>query len=184
MAERGEIVDRNGEKLVTNELAPTIYFMPAQNKNIDQVAMLTDTNEFGTCIFGLHQDGTVSAVSENGEVSAGFEDWKDVKELESNRSALGAVLGDGTVRFWDNAPDQNIGQYNTIGWSGIQQLALGMYHTVGLKEDGTVYAVGSNAAGQCQVDDWKDIVSIAAGDSCTIGVKADGSMVIAGEIGW
>ena len=32
MAERGEIVDRNGEKLVTNELAPTIYFMPAQNK--------------------------------------------------------------------------------------------------------------------------------------------------------
>ena len=38
MAERGEIVDRNGEKLVTNELAPTIYFMPAQNKDIDQVA--------------------------------------------------------------------------------------------------------------------------------------------------
>ena len=40
MAERGEIVDRNGEKLVTNELAPTIYFMPAQNKNIEHVAQI------------------------------------------------------------------------------------------------------------------------------------------------
>lgn len=36
--ERGEIVDRNGEVIVTNELAPTLYFMPSQNDNIEEAA--------------------------------------------------------------------------------------------------------------------------------------------------
>ena len=36
--QRGEIVDRKGEVIVTNELAPTMYFMPAQNENKEQVA--------------------------------------------------------------------------------------------------------------------------------------------------
>lgn len=37
-SERGEIVDRNGEVIVSNKLAPTLYFMPAQNKNVEQAA--------------------------------------------------------------------------------------------------------------------------------------------------
>ncbi|MFS0876668.1 penicillin-binding transpeptidase domain-containing protein [Solibacillus isronensis] len=37
-SERGEIVDRNGEVIVTNELAPTLYFMPSQNDNIEEAA--------------------------------------------------------------------------------------------------------------------------------------------------
>ncbi len=39
VAERGLITDREGTVLVTNELAPTIYFMPAQNKEIEDVAV-------------------------------------------------------------------------------------------------------------------------------------------------
>ncbi|HWK24243.1 MAG TPA: stage V sporulation protein D [Ureibacillus sp.] len=37
-SERGEIVDRNGDIIVTNKLAPTLYFMPAQNDNIEEAA--------------------------------------------------------------------------------------------------------------------------------------------------
>ncbi|MGN7477235.1 penicillin-binding transpeptidase domain-containing protein [Solibacillus silvestris] len=37
-AQRGEIIDRNEEVIVTNELAPTLYFMPAQNEDKEQVA--------------------------------------------------------------------------------------------------------------------------------------------------
>lgn len=37
-SERGEITDRNGEIIVTNELAPTLYFMPTQNDNIEEAA--------------------------------------------------------------------------------------------------------------------------------------------------
>ena len=36
--ERGEIVDRNGEVIVTNKLAPTLYFIPAQNDNVELAA--------------------------------------------------------------------------------------------------------------------------------------------------
>ncbi|MFS0874902.1 penicillin-binding transpeptidase domain-containing protein [Solibacillus isronensis] len=37
-SERGEITDRNGKLIVTNELAPTLYFMPTQNDNIEDAA--------------------------------------------------------------------------------------------------------------------------------------------------
>ncbi len=37
-SERGEITDRNGEIIVSNKLAPTLYFMPAQNDNIKEAA--------------------------------------------------------------------------------------------------------------------------------------------------
>ena len=53
--------------------------------------------------------------------------------------------------------------------------------TVGLKEDGTVVAVGSNDYGQCNVTGWKDIVSIAVGRCRTIGLKADGTVESAGS---
>ena len=36
--ERGDITDRNGEVIVTNKLAPTLYFMKAQNDKVDFVA--------------------------------------------------------------------------------------------------------------------------------------------------
>ena len=35
---RGNIMDRNGQLIVGNELAPTLYFMPSQNEEIKDVA--------------------------------------------------------------------------------------------------------------------------------------------------
>ena len=54
------------------------------------------------------------------------------------------------------------------------------HHTVGLKADGTVVAVGENKYGQCNVNDWLDIVAISAGDHHTVGLKADGTVVAVG----
>ena len=55
-------------------------------------------------------------------------------------------------------------------------------HTVGLKADGTVVAVGYNDDGQCHVDGWgwTDIVAVSAGGSHTVGLKADGTVVAVG----
>lgn len=38
-----------------------------------------------------------------------------------------------------------------------KSVSSGSYHTVGLKTDGTVVAVGRNSNGQCDVSDWTDI---------------------------
>ena len=60
-------------------------------------------------------------------------------------------------------------------------MSAGSTHTVGLKSDGTVVAVGNNDYGQCNVSDWTDIVALSAGSKYTIGLKSDGTVVAAGN---
>ena len=60
-------------------------------------------------------------------------------------------------------------------------IAAGSRHTVGLRSDGTVVAVGNNSFGQCGVSGWTDIVSIAAGPFHTVGLKSNGTVV---AVGW
>ena len=54
-------------------------------------------------------------------------------------------------------------------------------HTVGLKADGTVIAVGRNDENQCNTKNWKDIVAVSAGHFYTVGLKSDGTVVATGE---
>ena len=60
-------------------------------------------------------------------------------------------------------------------------ISAGYRHTVGLKSDGTVVAVGDNEYGQCNVESWKDIVAISAGKLHTVGLKSDGTVVAVGD---
>ena len=64
-------------------------------------------------------------------------------------------------------------QCDVSGWIDIVAIAAGTNHTIGLKSDGTVVAVGWNEYGQCNVSDWRDIVAIAAGCAHTVGLKSD-----------
>lgn len=61
-----------------------------------------------------------------------------------------------------------------------ETIAVGHFHSVGLKSDGTVVATGEDY-GQCDVSGWSDIVSIAAGRVHSVGLKADGTVVAVGE---
>jgi len=61
-------------------------------------------------------------------------------------------------------------------------------HTVGLKTDGTVAAVGWNEcygpnkdSGQCNTKDWRNIVAVHAQGNHTIGLKANGTVIAIGE---
>ncbi|PGS27387.1 hypothetical protein COC59_07455 [Bacillus cereus] len=65
-------------------------------------------------------------------------------------------------------------------WSK-DMIAAGRGHTVALKSDGKVMAVGWNEYGQCNVSNWRDIVAIAAGCAHTVGLKLDGTMVAIGD---
>ncbi|MDD6888299.1 MAG: hypothetical protein PUE41_07490 [bacterium] len=60
-------------------------------------------------------------------------------------------------------------------------LAVGFYHTVALRPDGTVLAAGRNDEGQCDVGEWSDIVAIDAGAYHTVGLRSDGTVVAAGR---
>ena len=60
-------------------------------------------------------------------------------------------------------------------------VAAGDIHTVGLRKDGTVVAVGYNGYGRCDVSDWRDIVAVAAGVDYTVGLRRDGTVVAVGD---
>ena len=61
-----------------------------------------------------------------------------------------------------------------------QFISAGSCHTVGVKSDGTVVAVGDNSSGECNVSNWKNIVAVSA-YSHTIGLKSDGTVVAVGN---
>ena len=80
------------------------------------------------------------------------------------------------------------GQCSVDSWKNITAVSAGIFHTVGLKADGTAVAVGNNESGQCNVDSWTDIIAVSAGydyffymgaGDYSIGLKADGAVVIA-----
>ena len=45
-------------------------------------------------------------------------------------------------------------QCDVGGWTSIDQVTAGQWHTVGLRGDGTVVAVGYNPVGRCDVSGW------------------------------
>jgi hypothetical protein len=59
-------------------------------------------------------------------------------------------------------------------------VAAGLWHTVGLKLDGTVVTVGYDSYGQCGVGNWTDIVQVDGGGEHTVGLKSDGTVVAVG----
>jgi alpha-tubulin suppressor-like RCC1 family protein len=62
----------------------------------------------------------------------------------------------------------------------IPMVTGGAWHTVGLRSDGTVVAVGYNSYGQCNVGNWTDIIQVDGGGEHTVGVKSDGTVVAVG----
>ena len=71
----------------------------------------------------------------------------------------------------------------------VDTIAAGRRHTVGLKLDGTVAAVGDNNYGQCDISGWRDVVAVAAGNvhmatntanAHTLGLESDGTVVAEG----
>lgn len=61
------------------------------------------------------------------------------------------------------------------------RIAAGSRHTVGLRSDGTVVAVGDNTYGQTKVSSWSGVIQVAAGARHTVGLKSDGTVVAAGD---
>ena len=93
----------------------------------------------------------------------------------------GAAVQFGAADAYEDAWERSFALWGEI--TPPETVSAGYSHTVGLKADGTVVAVGYNWYGQCDVDGWTDIVAVSAGDSHTVGLKADGTVVATEYIG-
>ena len=67
-------------------------------------------------------------------------------------------------------------------WEHVAAVSASSTHSLGLRSDGKVYAVGENSYGQCDTGGWHDIVAIAAGESASFGLRADGTVEACGNV--
>ena len=90
-----------------------------------------------------------------------------------------AAIKFGAIAEYKDAKERSRSLWNEVAQRDT--VSAGSSHTLGLKADGTVVAVGDNDSGQCRVGSWKDIVAVSAGNWHTVGLKADGTVVAVGN---
>jgi hypothetical protein len=118
----------------------------------------------------MYDEGTVVNLVAEAEEGYKFVTWTgDVSTIKDLNAAQSTITVNGSYSITANFESK----YTPM-------VAAGIWHTVGLKADGTVLAVGYSAEGQCEVDGWTDIVRVAAGGYHTVGLKSDGTVVAIG----
>lgn len=65
--------------------------------------------------------------------------------------------------------------------ANITSIAVGVHHIVGLRQDGSVVAIGRNDEHQCDTKTWKDIIAIDASDYHTVGLRKEGTVLAVGK---
>lgn len=126
----------------------------------------------------LYSDGTVGAIGSNLQGQCNVLGWSDIIAIAAGAYTTvglrrdGAVVAAGEDRFFRGCS----------AWSGITAIAAGQ-HALGLQQNGSVQAVGSNKAGQCRTDHWREITAVAVGGMHSVGLKKNGTVVSAGYCG-
>ena len=137
-------------------------------------------------VIGLKNDGTlIGAGHDQGDGQLNVDEWTDIVAIAAGWRHTVGLDANGEVHITGYRSESQLKQIekNKDNWVNIVAVSAGgggQYgsgHTVGLREDGTVVAVGDNSFGQCNVDEWTDIVAVAAGDWHTVGLCSDGSVV-------
>ena len=137
-------------------------------------------------IVGLRSDGTVVGAGHDiGDGQLQINGWTDIVSIATGWRHTVGLDSDGDIHITGYRSSKQLAeiQMNLSEWSNIIAIAagggstVGTGHTVGLRADGKVVAVGDNTYGQCNVGGWSDIVAIAAGDWHTVGLRADGTVV-------
>ena len=117
-----------------------------------------------TAIKDKNYDNAVSLMNE-GKYDEAAEILYEIKDYKDSSDKLAEIIA----------------ELASIGAKNSASISAGGDHTVGLKKDGTVVAVGYNKYGQCYVSGWRDIIAVSAGGDHTVGLKKDGTVVAAGD---
>lgn len=141
-------------------------------------------------IIGLRNDGTlVSQGHDKGDGQRNVSEWEGITAIATGWRHTVGLDTNGRIWITGHGSTSQLRQINDDQdrWTNIIAIAAGggsgknpgSGHTVGLRDDGTVVAVGDNTYGQCDVtgEEWKNIVAIAAGDWHTVGLRDDGTVV-------
>ena len=91
-----------------------------------------------------------------------------------------AAVAFGKLGDYEDAKDRSRSLWATI--VSDCTLSVGYEHSVAIKANGDVLAIGSNEFGQCDVEDWSNIVSVSAGWDYSVGLRSDGTVIATGKL--
>lgn len=139
-------------------------------------------------VVGLKNDGTVvSEGHDKGDGQRDIDNWVGITAIATGWRHTVGLDENGEIWITGYGSSSQLQQIENDKdmWINIIAIAAGggngngSGHTVGLRADGTVVAVGDNSYGQCNVtgEKWRNIIAIAAGDWHTVGLRADGTVV-------
>lgn len=123
--------------------------------------------------------------------------WFNLVAIDCNEDHTVALKIDGTVvstdpflnsSYYDGNKECSVilsnyaAQDNVSNWKNIIAISAGRFHTVGLKQDGTVVSTRYRGQdeyyfGQDCVTSWKNIIMIDAADDSSVGLTIDGNVV-------
>ena len=126
-------------------------------------------------------DGAIAAFAASGD----YKDAENAKahahaeQLQKNGETAKAAIAFGKLGDYRDSSERSQVLWDVVAVRDT--VSAGGAHTVGLKSNGTVLAVGDNDDGACDVSDWTDVVAVSAGSEYTVGLKSDGTVVTGGS---
>ena len=99
----------------------------------------------------------------------------DHRTLNRERDTVGASTED-SIHSSSQSASRSVLQFHA--WL---QVACGHEHTVALRSDGRVFAVGASPDGRLDTRKWRDIQYVACGVRHTVALRADGTCVATGD---
>lgn len=106
-------------------------------------------------------------------------EYQNAMKLMNQGQYQAAIKAFNTLGDYRDSSKQSRALWECIAVRDV--VSAGKKHTVGLKSDGTVVAVGNNGSGQCNVSNWTDIVAVSAGLNHTVGLKSYGTVAAVGD---
>ena len=109
------------------------------------------------------------------------ERYNAAAQLEEDGNTAQAAIAFGKLGDYQDSKERSFALWNKVAQ---RETISASYHTMGLRTDGTVVAIGFNEDEQCNVSDWTDIVAISSGAHLAVGLKSDGTVVADGSNGF
>jgi len=162
--------------------ATTTFTMPAQAVTVTAHFELAPTYALTMAVTGsgstspavgehTYTAGTAVPISASPASGYYFSHWTAAAGSFTNASSA-------TTTF--TMPDQDVTVTAHFEWINFM-VSAGDLHTVGLKSNGTVLAVGDNTHGQCNVGSWINITEVAANGYHTVGLRDNGTVIATGN---
>ena len=108
-------------------------------------------------------------------------DYQSAQALMDDGKYMQAMWAFSNLNYGDSQEKAQEAKECYLATQRTPSLAAGNNHTVGLRSNGTVVAVGAQySPNKCAVEEWKNIVAVAAGYDHTLGLRGDGTVITAG----